>query len=360
MDPATEIASGFTIGDYRALRPSLKASEYIGDAWRDVLKAFWRRIDERFLRPITELTKHDEDDQMPMRPGFAILALDCLLIDTIQAFREGRVGAGQISPALSFKTFLKDGIAFASFSSRDRDRFFSYVRNALLHNGETRGDWRVRIDTYPVLTRDANSGARIINRRLFHAGVLRELGRLCRDLMSEDPGARSQFLRRMDSMCGWPVEPFPHLYFAYGSNLLCSEIARTTESHPVGLAYLPEHRFTFDKHSTTRKCDAANIVPDASRVVWGYVYKVSDVGRELLRQRERGYSEIDADVILVDGHDRAPAACFTFLAERHCEHSCGPSGEYFGLVESGARERGLPEDYLSYLATLRPTDAGAG
>lgn len=58
-------------------------------AWREVIDAVQRRIQERYLTPIEELARFDDEDELPYRPGFAILALDCLLIDTIQSFREG-------------------------------------------------------------------------------------------------------------------------------------------------------------------------------------------------------------------------------------------------------------------------------
>jgi hypothetical protein len=85
-----------------------------------------------------------------MVPGFAILSLDCLLIDTIQSFREGRFSTGEVSPPVLFKSFLKNP-KFSDFNGRDREEFFHYVRNALPHNGETRKDWKIRFDTAGIL-----------------------------------------------------------------------------------------------------------------------------------------------------------------------------------------------------------------
>ncbi|HEX8985383.1 MAG TPA: hypothetical protein VF767_08125 [Bryobacteraceae bacterium] len=74
MDARTELASGFTVARYTVLRPILTGDAPSPDAWSELLDA--------------------------------VLALDCLLIDTIQSFREGRVTTGEVSPAHSFKTFL--------------------------------------------------------------------------------------------------------------------------------------------------------------------------------------------------------------------------------------------------------------
>src|SRR5262249_48694813 len=140
-------------------------------AWDEALSAVRRRIAERFLRPMRDLARFDKQDELPNRPGFAILALDCLLIDTIMSFREGRVSTGEVSTAHSFRQFLKSQ-PFRDFSSRDRSDFFDYVRNGILHNGETRKDWKVRIDTTRLLERTTTT--RTINRRLFHAAVIRQ------------------------------------------------------------------------------------------------------------------------------------------------------------------------------------------
>lgn len=158
MEPTTELASDFTVADYTALRPRLSDAEPNTGAWCTVIDAMRRRIQERFLTPVQELARFDDQDPLPYRPGFAILALDCLLIDTIQSFREGRVSTGDVSPANSFKTFLS-APRFSDFTNKDRSEFFQYVRNAIFHNGETRKDWKIRISTGRMLERDHTAAA---------------------------------------------------------------------------------------------------------------------------------------------------------------------------------------------------------
>ena len=200
-EPDTEIASQFTVGRYWQLRPHVDPAVADTQEWTEIRAVFRRRISERFLKPIAELARHDRLENPPTRAGFAILALDCLLIDAIQAFRQGRVGTGEVSPARSFKDFLRS-TRFSTFRSGDRDEFFHDVRNGLLHNGETRGDWKVRIDTRGILYKDPRTGARTINRRLFHAAIVREFREYCRKLEGGTVEIHSQFLRRMDAICG--------------------------------------------------------------------------------------------------------------------------------------------------------------
>jgi len=205
-DNETEIASDFTIGDYHRIRESLEVTNPRTSEWLQVQAAFKRRIEERFLSPIHELERFDKFEELPMRPGFAILALDCLLIDTIQSFREGRVLTLERGPSASFRDFLR-APAFHQFTSSDRSDFVGYVRNGLLHNGETRDDWKVRIDTSKLLTKDTVSKTRTINRRLFHAAVLLEYRKLARSIIDGPAEVRIRFLRRMDAICDWPVKP---------------------------------------------------------------------------------------------------------------------------------------------------------
>ena len=205
LDPDTEIASNFTIADYHVLRDALDTEQPAMAEWAHILVAFKSRIEERFLHPIRELERYDKAEFLPMRPGFAILALDCLLIDTIQSFREGRISTGEISPAASFKNFMRGSLAFKSFTGRDRDDFYGYVRSGLLHNGETRRNWKVRIDTPALLVRNQATKSRTINRRLFHAGILCEYRRLCREIKSaQQMRVSASFVEWMQSVDGQP------------------------------------------------------------------------------------------------------------------------------------------------------------
>jgi hypothetical protein len=358
MDLNTEVASGFTVAQYRALREHLDIDNPDTEEWRQVLEAFHRRINERFLRPIEELTRYDDlvIADRPMRSGFAILALDCLLIDTIQSFREGRIGTGGNRSARSFKAFLR-AKAFADFSSRDREEFYNYVRNALLHNGETRHDWKIQIGLPRLLTKDPETGARTINRRKFHAAVLGEYSDF-REMISdlESAEARMCFLRRMDAICDWPTAPGGLLYFAYGSNLLDAEILRTAQiAVPIGKAYVLGQRLAFEKHSKTREGDAATLVSDAVSVVWGFVYQLDGKDMELLRARDGGYREIELDAVLLPDDDTPTySKVASFVAKEICEDRCGPSQSYLDLVIRGAEQRRLPSDYVGWLKRISP------
>lgn len=362
IDTSIEIASNFTIGDYHAERSQLSADSPNTGGWQRVIAAFKRRLTERFLQPITDLAKYDNEDPLPMRPGFAILALDCLLIDTIQSFREGRVTTSEVSPALSFKNFLRSSPCFTDFKSADRDDFFGYVRNALLHNGETREDWTVNIRYPKLLQKNPVTKTRTINRRIFHAGVLVEYRNLCREIEAGADTARENFLRRMDTICTWvPVKP-RFTYFAYGSNLLLSEITQNVSMvEEIGLAYLPGYRLAFDKHSEKWGGDAANIHRDWSSIVWGYLYRIDDQGLERLKEREKGYDMLSDVTPLLVGktiETVTPIPAIAFAAKDFCGDSCGPAPEYSDLLLKGLTDRGAQKSYVEHVKLVATPNTG--
>jgi len=348
MDFSTEFASNFTFARYHELREDLIADERrAAAAWEELIGAVERRMNERFLTPINQLARFDDEDILPYRPGFAILALDCLVIDTIQSLREGRAKTVAVSPAYSFKTFLKSD-RFSEFKPKDRGDFFGYVRNAILHNGETRNGWKIRIDTESMI--ESVSGTKTINRRLFHSAVEAEFRDLLDLVRSGDAETRKSFLRRLDAMAEFPIDAKPHLYFAYGSNLNDEECRRSApNAEGYAIAFLPGYRLAFTKHSNTRQGDAATIKKDSSCMVWGYVYRTTDRDKKALEKREGGYEEVELTVYLTSpsGEDEpTPVRAYTFVALAECPQHCGPPLAYVDLISAGARKRQLPDDYL--------------
>ena len=195
--PNTQIASGFSVAAYRELRIQLDQDAPSADVWTKIIDVFTRRLDERYLRPIEHLDRC-ENSELSMIPGFAMLALDCIVIDTLQSFREKR----RRTTKKSFQAFLKH--AFEEFTSTDAVDFWMDIRNGLLHDGEARHDWTVAKNTPGVLWKDPVTGRRTINRTRFHATVRSQLKEFCSKLESGDSALRASFLQRMDQICGYP------------------------------------------------------------------------------------------------------------------------------------------------------------
>ncbi len=66
-----ELASNFTVGDYRVARDTQNKG-IIADAIR-------RRFKERYIDPVNGGNKH----------GFTMMAISCLMIESLETFRQG-------------------------------------------------------------------------------------------------------------------------------------------------------------------------------------------------------------------------------------------------------------------------------
>jgi cation transport regulator ChaC len=146
-------------------------------------------------------------------------------------------------------------------------------------------------------------------------------------------------------MCGGTV-----IYFAYGSNMDTARLrSRVGECTPLGVATLPRYALRFHKRSIdgTAKCNAYFNGGESDHVI-GVLFEVPEDRKPDLDKAEglgKGYHEQVVTVTLADGSTQA---AFVYVADKtHIDDNWKPTAEYRGFVESGAREHGLPEDYIS-------------
>jgi hypothetical protein len=166
--------------------------------WETAVWIFERRIRGRFTDAIEFLI--DDDERRPAterRWGFAVLALDCLLVETLQAFRRGLTDTRGKSKELCVQ-FLTERTAFKPFfTSPDiATRFYYEFRCGLAHNAQIFGDGRVW-SIGPLL---AVMGTRItVNRTAFHQALVTELEAYLAALRNGvDQELRANFRTKMD------------------------------------------------------------------------------------------------------------------------------------------------------------------
>lgn len=122
----TELASKFTVADYKAACDR-KDKKAIADALR-------RRFTERYIVPVTPT----KDNRMH---GFTMMAVSCLMIESLQSFCEGWKNSEGKSE-LAFCNFFASHSEFERF--RDHSvKFYQNVRCGILHQAETTGGWRI-------------------------------------------------------------------------------------------------------------------------------------------------------------------------------------------------------------------------
>ena len=138
------------------------------------------------------------------------------------------------------------------------------------------------------------------------------------------------------------------LYFAYGSNLKLERMRdRIPSARARGPARLPGRALTLDKRGSDGSAKA-NVTPQAGSWVWGALYEIEPTHWPDLDRCEPGYERVRIEVVTLDG---APREAHTYAAVQLTTDPT-PFDWYKRLIVEGAREHGLPPDWVETLERL--------
>lgn len=173
------------------------------EEWLKAVDVLRDRIHGRFITPAQTLIEVDKGNKQQTF-GFAILALDCLVLETIQGFKEGVPNHTGHSTRL-FKEFLSNWQPFitcldAGMVAADKAvEFYKQGRCALHHSGATE-KMTVGISG-PMMKFD--NGNITVNRTLFHTELVAEFDRYLAELTHPaSVDLRKRFLAKMNPICG--------------------------------------------------------------------------------------------------------------------------------------------------------------
>jgi hypothetical protein len=181
-----EIAPGVAAEKWQVLRLDDPSSL----DWPSAVQILEARINERFIDPVDHLIAAEQAKSiMERRFGFTILAVDCLLVETLGAFIKGLTDTEGKSRA-TFCGFLTTRPLFKDEFTPDRAmRFYYEFRCGILHQAEIGGDSKVW-SIGPLLQ---DNGSRIIiNRTKFHELLKAEF----RSYLAELRNPTNETLRR--------------------------------------------------------------------------------------------------------------------------------------------------------------------
>ena len=154
---------------------------------------------------------------------------------------------------------------------------------------------------------------------------------------------------------GTPAVPNDALwYFAYGSNLHDAIFRgrRAMQARAAHPAWLDGFALRFNLPVGPGERGVANIEPLSGARVWGAVYLLTAADCVRLDRSEGvhfgTYRRIDVEVRREDGSSRT---AFTYCSSR-TRADRKPSARYLGLMVEGARQRGLPDEYVRWLEQL--------
>ncbi len=185
----------WTVAGYKAIDFSKE------EGWQTAIDIFEDRIKNRFLDIVTGI------ENMP-DSGFAVMALDCLLIETLEQSRKGEPE----TPWKQGKQYFVDFLTQMDFEGFDKDKagkFYDYIRNGILHQAEIKGSSRMRTDTdLPVLQFAPDGDGLIINRKKFHQKLKQVFENYVIALRNPiNQSERDHLQKKLDAICHYQRVP---------------------------------------------------------------------------------------------------------------------------------------------------------
>lgn len=142
-------------------------------------------------------------------------------------------------------------------------------------------------------------------------------------------------------------------YFSYGSNMSTPRLAHRAPSvRAVGVARLQRHRLRFHKRGKdgSGKCDA-QLTDDSTDIVYGVVFEIGASEKLRLDEHEglkKGYEEKHVSIFMDDGSELEAHTYYATCTDPALK----PYDWYKEHVIRGAREHGLPWDYVESIAAV--------
>jgi hypothetical protein len=173
--------------------------------WNKMVEIFKDRIEGRFLKPI-RLIANDRD--IGGFSGFSILALDCLIIETLNQFYSGFDETKGLHEE-AFWNFFKNSEFFKDHFPQEKKAFIFYrhIRCGILHQAQTKKKSVVRINQEAMIQSVEGdiSESLIVDRSKFHDAVENEISSYMKRLKKgggENAELRSNFVKKMNFICG--------------------------------------------------------------------------------------------------------------------------------------------------------------
>jgi hypothetical protein len=171
-----------------------------------MVEIFQDRMEGRFFKPIRLIAN---DCVIGEFSGFSILALDCLIIETLNQFYSGLDETEGLHKMAFWKFFKNSDFFKGHFSRKKAFTFYSHYRCGILHQAQTKKKSVVRIDQSTMIQsvgKDISEGL-IVDRALFHKALEQEILSYMERLKrggNENCELRANFIKKMNIICGIP------------------------------------------------------------------------------------------------------------------------------------------------------------
>lgn len=194
---ATFISEKYTYEDYLKLEFEVNSPE---EVWEKVIDIFIDRINSRFFYAIDKLMENKDRYEM-LKYGFAIMTLQCSLIDTFAKFRYGSNKQTE-----RFYMFLKEYLINNIDEEEKQNitsKFYKDIRCGLVHSGSTENMSGLSCDALNLITTMKNGNKEFISVDIFIMD--KELRKYFKEyinkLRNKDEEIRKNFVKIMNHVC---------------------------------------------------------------------------------------------------------------------------------------------------------------
>lgn len=191
-----------------SISPNFRKSDWQkaveNDDWSKMVEIFEDRIEGRFLKPIRLIAG---DKVLGEFSGFSILALDCLIIETLSQFYNGLDETKGKHDDAFWNFFRMSPYFKEQFTEGKAIVFYSHFRCGLLHQAQTKKKSVVRIGQEKMIQSVDNdvSAGLIVDRSKFHEALENEISSYKDKLRiggEDNSSLRKNFVIKMNFVCG--------------------------------------------------------------------------------------------------------------------------------------------------------------
>lgn len=201
------VSPSFSIDDWNRL--NLSDPTQNENDWQKSFKIFEDRIQGRFLNIVNNILSQSFS-------GFVVMAIDCLLIETLEQFYQGVPSSVGSSQTFFIKFFSRSPFFDKAFTTNQKKLIYNHFRNGIFHQAELKGSSRV-LRVGPLIDSTNKGTGLVINRNKFHKQLVVEFNTYINKLRANTPvdqDLRLKFRSKMDYICRKP-----QYYFAFNPGI---------------------------------------------------------------------------------------------------------------------------------------------
>lgn len=191
------ISDEYVYEDYLALQFEVDSPE---EVWNNAIKIFISRINSRYFYAIDKLMKDEKPEGM-LTYGFAIVTLQCSLIDTFAKFR---YGPEKTKNSERFIAFLEEYLVPEGKKEKLAQRVYQDIRCGLVHSGSTANNSGLSCHLPQLVTvlEKGNKKGPISLDLIVLDKMLREyFNQYVNNLKDKECKLRKNFVHTMDEVC---------------------------------------------------------------------------------------------------------------------------------------------------------------